>query len=161
MTNARGVFKGICMRYKARWGDDAFVPERKQPFSAEHLRKIVALLATGAVGGWTAVMHMALLTAFCHAISTGVRLDEWTASFQGDTYARRCNYVWVDDGGRDLPSTRETIASRRNGHLLKGRSAPSKCDRLNVEWGGRDMWFRFDDTNPLNFAWRWQRLTAR
>ena len=24
-------------------------------------------------------------------------------------------------------------------------------------WGGRDMWFRYDDSNPLNFAWRWQQ----
>ena len=51
----------------------------------------------------------------------------------------------------------EVIASRKNGDLLRGKSAPSKCDRLNIEWGGRDMWFRFDDTNPVNFARHWQQ----
>ena len=45
----------------------------------------------------------------------------------------------VDNEGRGLPSTPEVIASRRNGHLLKGRSSPSKCDRLNVEWGSKPM----------------------
>ena len=63
----------------------------------------------------------------------------------------------MDDDGNDMPSTPEVIASRSNGHLLRGRSAPSKCDRLNIEWGGRDMWFRLDDGNPLNFAWRWRQ----
>ena len=49
------------------------------------------------------------------------------------------------------------VASRRNGHLLRGRSAPSKCDRLNVEWGSKPMWLRYDDSNPLNLVWRWQQ----
>jgi hypothetical protein len=44
-----------------------------------------------------------------------------------------------------LPNTAATVASRKNGDLLRGRSAPSKCDRLNIEWGARDMWFRYDD----------------
>ena len=38
---------------------------------------IVALLTGGAIGSWPAVLQMAILTAFCHAISTGARLDEW------------------------------------------------------------------------------------
>ena len=157
MSEARGVFKGLCMQYKARWGDDAFVPERKQPFSTAQLLSIVALLAAGAVTGWSQTLCSAVLTAFCYAISTGVRRDEWTLSFEGDTYVKRCNFAWVGDDGLDLPQTREVIASRRNGHLLRGRSAASKCDRLNTEWGARDMYFRLNSANPLNFAWRWQQ----
>ena len=34
------------MRYKMRWGDDAFVPERKQPFSTAHIVSIIAALTT-------------------------------------------------------------------------------------------------------------------
>jgi hypothetical protein len=41
--------------------------------------------------------------------------------------------------------------------MLRGRSAKSKCDQLNIEWGARDMWFRYDSSNPINFAWRWQQ----
>ena len=156
MTEVRRVLKGICARYKARWGDEAFVPQRKQPFSTAQLLGIVAVLAQG-VACWPAVLCKAVLTAFCHAIATGARKDEWTASFAGDTYVRRANFHWVDDNERDLPDTPETISSRKNGDMLRGRSAPSKCDRLNIEWGGRDMWFRYDDSNPLNFAWRWQQ----
>ena len=79
------------------------------------------------------------------------------ASFKGDTLLRRASFVWVDRASNPLPDTPATRASRRNGDLLRGRSAPSKCDRLNIEWGSRDMWFRYDDTNPANFAWRWRQ----
>ena len=158
LTQVRAVLKGICARYKARWGDDAFVRSRKQPFTTAHLTAIVALLeAANQLVTWTAVLRQAVLTAICHALSTGARKDEWTASFEGDTFVRRGNFNWVDGNGNDLPNTPATVATRKNGDLLRGRSAPSKCDRLNVEWGARDMWFRYDDQNPLNFAWRWRQ----
>ena len=158
LTQVRAVLKGICARYKARWGDDAFVRSRKQPFTTAHLIAIVALLeSANQLVTWTAVLRQAVLVAFCHALSTGARKDEWTASFEGDTFVRRCNFNWVDKNGNDLPNTAATVASRKNGDLLRGRSAPSKCDRLNIEWGARDMWFRYDDQNPLNFAWRWRQ----
>ena len=56
----------------------AFVPDRKQPYMAVHMRAIVALLAAQSVGGWTAngrrcctsMLHAAVLTAFCFAIAT-------------------------------------------------------------------------------------------
>ena len=159
LIEVRGVLKGICARYKARWGDEAFVPNRKQPFSSRHMLEIVALLTKPdtPLTAWSDVLRMAILTAFCYALSTGARKDEWTASFEGDSFVRRASFAWVDKDGNDLPSSHDVIASRKNGDLLRGKSAPSKCDRLNIEWGGRDMWFRFDDTNPLNFARHWQQ----
>ena len=158
MSEVRGVFKGICMRYKARWGDEAFVPHRKMPFRAADLRAMVSLLAASAVQGWAPVLCSAMLVALCYALSTGARKDEWTLSFEGDTLVRRSNFVWVDEiTYAELPNTPEVIQSRRRGCLLKGRSAASKCDRLNVEWGSRDQYFRYDERNPLNFAWRWQQ----
>ena len=157
LTGARGVYKGLCMQYKDQWGDDAFVPQRKQPFKYDHVLQMIALLSSQRVLKWPAVMCRAILVALCHALSTGARRDEWTLTHEHDTYVRRCNFEWVDDDGGALPSTPEVIKSRRNGHLLRGRSAASKCDRLNIFWGARDMWFRYDDTNPLYFAWRWQQ----
>jgi hypothetical protein len=157
MSAARGALKGICNRYKLRWGDDAFIPSRKQPYSSEHMRAIASWLTARCNPlNWPAVLCRAVLTAFCYAISTGVRKDEWTCD--DDTYVRRGNFAWVEEHTMsDLPNTPDVIASRRNGHLLRGRAAASKCDRLNIEWGSRDMWFRYDDTNPVNFAWRWQQ----
>ena len=67
------------------------------------------------------------------SVYTGARKDEWTASFEGDTFVRRCNFNWVDENGNDLPNTAATVALRKNGDLLRGRSAPSQCDRLNIE----------------------------
>jgi hypothetical protein len=158
MAEARNVLKGLCQRYRIRWGEEAFVPARKQPFTTAHLLAIAELLSSATtLLTWTQTLRRAVLTAFCHAISTGVRKDEWTASFVGDTCVRRANFTWVDAGGNDLPDTPEVNASRKNGDLLRGRSAKSKCDQLNIEWGARDMWFRLDDSNPINFAWRWQQ----
>ena len=58
LTQVRAVLKGICARYKARWGDDAFVRSRKQPFTTAHLLAIVALLeAANQLASWTAVLR--------------------------------------------------------------------------------------------------------
>ena len=159
MKDTRRTLKGLCMLYKRQWGDDAFIPMRKQPFSTAHLVAIVSALTTGGIASWSASLTMAFLTVFCYGISTGVRKDEWTTGFEFDTYLRRGNFSWVDEDDPmvDLTNTPEVINSRRNGHLLRGRSTASKCDRLNIEWGARDMWFRLDDTNPLNFAYRWKQ----
>ena len=156
LHDARSVLQGLCMRYKNVWGDEALVPEHKKPYSRAHIVRMVQLLASVAVAGWSGTLHAAMLAAVCYSIATGVRKDEWTLSFLGDTYVRRSNFHWVDEiTGNDLPDVPATWQSRRNGHLLRGRCAASKCDRLNIEWGGKDMWFRYDDSNPFNFAWRW------
>jgi hypothetical protein len=158
MAAARSVLKGLCARYRARWGDDAFIPMRKQPFTTKHLTAIITLLTTPtALLAWPQALRLAILTAFTYAISTGVRKDEWTASFAGDTYLKRANLTWIDEDGEELPSTPDVLATRKNGDLLKGRAPKSKCDQLDIEWGAKDMWFRYDDTNPINLAWRWKQ----
>ena len=157
MATARGVLKGVSMQYKSRWGDEAFVPDRKWPFTNAALLAMVRAIMTSPLLTWPNTLRLAMVTAFCCAMSTGIRKDEWTESFKGDTLMRRGNFTWVDENGRDLPSTPQVVRSRKRGHMLRGRSAASKCDRLNVEWGAKDMWFRYDESNPLNFAWRWQQ----
>ena len=151
----RAVLKGICARYKLIWGQDALVPSRKKPFTQGQLRALIAFLQAMRMVGWTDCMHLVFTVLVCFCLSTGTRKDEWVLSFETDTYLRRANFCWVDERGNDLPPTREVLMSRKNGCLLRGRSAPAKCDRLNVEWGAKDQWFRFNDQDPLNFAWRW------
>jgi len=56
---------------------------------------------------------MAVLTAFCYALSTGARKDEWTASFDGDSFVRRASFAWVDKDGNDLPSSPDIILQHR------------------------------------------------
>jgi hypothetical protein len=43
----------------------------------------------------------------------------------------------------------------RKGDKLRGKSAPSKCDRTNACWGAKDMWFELDPGSELNFANDW------
>ncbi len=92
-----------------------------------------------------------------------MRANEWARALEGDTFTRRANFTWVDARGDDLPNTGATRRSRKNGDLLKGRSQPSKCDQLNInstpsgERRRNSQYFRYDDTNPLNFAYQWCR----
>jgi len=115
---------------------------------------MVAALVSFGVAGWSPTLHLSFLVMVCCCLATGVRLDELTSE---ECY-KRANFVWLDKvTGDELPNTVATSRSRRNGDLLRGRSVESKCDPHNVVWGSRFMWFRYDDTNPLNFAWRWSQ----
>ena len=53
--------------------------------------------------------------------------------------------------------TPHNLRAMRNGTLLRGMTTASKMDRLNTTWGKQKQWFRYDDTEPLNFAWAWQQ----
>ena len=153
----RRVFKGVCVLYRNVFGEDAFIPERRQPFARAMLLQMVAALRAYAMAAWTACVCDAILTAMCYSMATGGRKDNWTCDRPGERVLRRSNFVWVDDQLQELPSTPEVVASRRNGHLLKGHSPPTKCDALNTDWGAKDQWFRYDSSNPLNFAYQWQQ----
>jgi hypothetical protein len=48
-----------------------------------------------------------------------------------------------------------------DGDFVRGKSAPSKCDRTNAHWGSKDMWFRVDSSNPRNFAHAWKMWELR
>jgi len=147
------ILRGLCETYKKLWGADSLVPQRREPFSLVHLLHMVKLLAGALLTGYSQATQQAMLVLVCFAIATGIRLDEICSE---ECY-KRSNFVWIDKEGNDLPSTPATHGSRKNGDLLRGRSVESKCDPHNVVWGSRSMWFRYDDTNPLNFAWRWSR----
>ena len=50
---------------------------------------------------------------------------------------------------------RANLLAVPEGAMLRARADPSKCDRDDMEWGDRDMWFRLNRGNPLNFAAAW------
>ena len=147
--------KGLNARYRARWGDDALVPQKRRPFKLADLLRMVAALTAHRIAEWSVALHFAILVLVCFCLSTGMRRDEWTATHSCDSsHMRRSNFVWFN-GDREVEATPAELARIRNGCYLRGKSAPSKCDRDNLEWGARDMWFLVDDTNPLNFASRY------
>ena len=81
-----------------------------------------------------------------------MRRDEWTKTFPADcSYMRRSNFAWFD-GAEEIIPTSAGLSHIRKGCYLRGISAPSKCDRDNLEWGAKHMWFLVDMDNPLNFA---------
>ena len=49
----------------------------------------------------------------------------------------------ADDLITPLEMTPGVIASRRNGHMLRGMCGASKCDRLLVKWDVHKQQFRY------------------
>ena len=150
------TLRGASAQYLKDWGQNALITQQCKPFSLTMLQAIAE----------TCIQRTAALTPSAHAcwlainafeIATGTRKNEVTEACDGDTFIRRDNFRWVDQSAEHLPSCAATTASRSNGCLLEGHCAPSKCDRTNSEWGATKQYFRYGDTNPLNFAWRWRQ----
>ena len=104
--------------------------------------------AVALIDAWQA-MHPFLM-------ATGTRKEEITASHPGDDNLRRMHFVWISADGDELAMTADIIRSRCNGDLLRGQPAPSKCDRLGITWSKQKQFFRYDDSDPLNFPVAWQ-----
>jgi hypothetical protein len=160
MTQVCNVLKGICAMYKQEYGPDAFKVDQAALFTLTMLRAIAAACAKRTVPTWSASRHRVWGTIHSFEASTGTRKDEWTFETLNDDGLKRSNFWWIEwlaDEYLALPMTEEVIASRTNGSLLCGESAPSKCDRLNIRWSKQKQYFRLDDSDPLNFAYWWQQ----
>jgi len=157
MQGVSKVLRGLLRRYQTLFGDRALVPIRAEPFSQAHLLALIRGCTTLAIPAWSTTMHAAMHTANLYSLATGARKDEWTKKAPGDACIKRANFEWLDKQGSPLPDTEATLETRRNGSMLRGYPGASKCDQLAVEWGSKPMWFRYDDTNPLNFASQWCR----
>lgn len=115
------MLKGICARYKARWGDEAFIPNRKQPFSLKHMLDIVMLLTTGTskIASWSSTLRSALLTGSrpcqCngHATARGTHNPNMIGDMPNAHYGR-------GDGTGEPSPTPLAIPSARPPHALAG-----------------------------------------
>jgi len=151
------VLRGLNELYKQRWGASSLVAERTEPFPLWALHAMARALAEGAVLRDEAERECYRIV-FLFAVSAAPRLDEICYMGPGDTFYARDNFVWYHNGRAvaAAPGVLERLlAAVQSGSrtvMLKGTSAPSKADRMNTTWGGRDMWFRPDPSNPLNFA---------
>ena len=157
MVDVLRVLKGLNMRYRRLWGPEAFVRAKQRVFSRSMLLRLASACLGLLVGAWSLVRRAVWACLIPFLSSTGTRCNEFTCAFAADTYLTRSHFCFVDDDFNDLVMTPSVIESRRNGSYLRGMSAESKCDRLNVEWGAHKQWFVLDDTDPLNFAAAWQR----
>jgi len=151
------VLRGLNELYKQRWGPDALVAERTVPFPLWALHSMARLLTEGDILH-DAAERECYRIVFLFAVSAAPRLDEICYMGPGDTFYTRANFVWYHNG-RAVAAAPEVLerllAAIRGGSrtvMLKGTSAPSKADRMNTTWGGRDMWFRPDTGNQLSFA---------
>lgn len=151
LASVRSHMKGEVAKFKKAWGAKALVPERRMPFSQPHLHVIARVLDNGEMSseaGWSQPMHAGISTAFKYGLSSGARADELTSRQDG---LRRSSFVLMR-GQAELEMTPENLRAARNGDFIRGRAAPSKCDRDAMEWGDRNMWFRVNLDDPLNFA---------
>ena len=148
---------------RASFGQDCLIPRQTQPFSLAMLHKMAKALRDMVITQWTACMHIVMLVMICYCLSTGTRCNEMAQAFQetrdrpddDDTdYLRRANFTPFK-AAMELEPTKESWKSLVNGDLIRAHCAPSKCDRDNVTFGKVHQWFRYDNTNPLNFAAAW------
>ena len=154
--------KALRDAYMKTWGDDALVAQRAQPFERRHLLAAVQALTSYSMD-WTATVHDAMLVLLCWLCATGsrnmevatvVRPIDINCGASRDYFYRRANFTLFFGGAEVLP-TPDNLRAAKNGWYVRARSQRSKCDQTNAHWGGKDMYFVYDDTNPLNFAWRW------
>ena len=148
------ALKGMNRSMHDHFGQDCLIPRKTQPFALSDLHKMVSRLVRRAIKGWTNTLHIVMLALICFCLATGTRCNEWACTDPNDTYIRRANFVVVING-IDMLMTPITLNAIVNGDMIRAHSAPSKCDRDNTTWGSTKQWFRYDDTNPLNFAYRW------
>ena len=151
----RPVLQGLCMRYKAMWGQEAFMTEQAKLFSRIMLVKIVASCDSYAIPTWSEALHDAWGVQIRYLSSTGERKDVLCRDFAGEDIFPRANISTID---AQYERTTVDVANLRavaNGHLIMATSAASKCDRLNVDWSKQKQWYKYVATDPLNFAKAW------
>ena len=156
LTTVKQVLMGLCQRYKNIWGQEAFVKEQAKIFSKQMLLDVVQVLSDKSVPNWSEAQHDCWNVQFKYLTATGTRNDEFSQDGDEDDCLMRENMTLVDQKTYEaIEVTEAELRKVRNGHLLRGTSASSKCDRLNVEWSKQHQWFRYDDTEPLCFAVAW------
>ena len=148
---ALAQLRALRQQYIATWGTQSLIPSKHRPIADSHIAQMLVALANCVVKTWTATRHAAWTVLVLYELVTGTRNDEVAGE---DTRLQRDNFVPVING-RELPPTTANWARLRNGDYIRGKSAPSKCDRTNAHWGSKDMWFLVDDSNPRNFATAW------
>ena len=157
MGHVKPILKGLCALVKKQYGLAALAVHQAKVFSAAMLLAIATVLQGSGVATWSTALTEAWGVMHPYLIATGTRKEEITAAFTGDDNIMRANFVWIDDDGNELRMTIEVIRSRRNGHLLRATGGASKCDRLFITWAKQKQFFRYGDSDPLNFPVAFQR----
>ena len=158
MTHVNSVLKGLCELYKNMYGPEAFMVDQAELMDRAMLLAVADTCLAQAVPGWSQIRHVVWDAMHKFFLSTGTRKNEVTLVQIIDDIIRRSNFWWLDRVTFErLPMTREIIASRKNGDILCGQSGHSKADRLNVHWSKQKQYFRYDDKDPLNFAYAFQQ----
>tara|TARA_B110000503_G_scaffold47688_1_gene77649 strand:- start:114 stop:5735 length:5622 start_codon:yes stop_codon:yes gene_type:complete len=151
LSSALSQLRSLRAQYVSTWGTQSLVPRKHTPIADHNIGKMLAGLTLLAMLGWSQTKHAAWIVLILYELVTGTRNDEVAGE---DTRLQRDSFVpYVD--GIELEPTPQNWARMRNGDHIRGKSAPSKCDRTNAHWGSKDMWFVLDDTNPQNFAAAW------
>ena len=143
--------RGIRLQYTIAWGNDSLVPQKHRPIPKALVDAILKVLETYGVPGWSKERHDMWRRLIKYELVTGTRGNEAAGE---DTRLTRGDFDPVI-GGIVYEPTFENFKRIRAGDYIRGKSAPSKCDRTNAHWGAKDMWFEFDPTSDVNFARDW------
>ena len=163
MKLVRKHVRGLCMLYKKVWGPEAFEVQQAGIFLRVELVMLCETCVTYGVAGWSVTEHDVWHVIVAYEVCTGERKDAWTSAFEGDDVLKRGNFSCIDKNAARLIMTAETIveAREREGSLVEGTCAPSKCDRLNIVWSKQKQYFRVRRDDTFSFAYLWLQFEAK
>ena len=150
------VLNGLCQRYKRIWGQECFVKQQALILTKRMLLDIAAVCTATAVSGWSLARHKCWNAKSKFLMATGTRNDELCQDDDDDDCLMRSNIMLLDQGTFEpIEVNVPNLEAIKNGDIIGAITAPSKCDRLNVEWSKQRQYFRYNDKDPLNFAVAW------
>jgi hypothetical protein len=151
MSLALAQIRGVRLQYTITWGNDSLVPQKHRPIPKALVHAVLKVLEAYGVPGWSKQRHDMWRRLIKYELVTGTRGHELAGE---DTRLSRGDFDPVI-GGIVYEPTFENFKLVRAGDYIRGKSAPSKCDRTNAHWGAKDMWFEVDPTSLFNFACDW------
>ena len=154
--------KALRAQYMSVWGDFALVRVQQQPLSRSERLSLLHHLLDPLRSFGSKSRRDGVRLGIIIQENTGMRTAELCDDVGLHAYMKRHNFVPIDGDGNELSVTHHSVANwRKKGAMLKGRTVGSKCDFDNSHWGGRDMYFVYDDTNEFNLPMAWADYELR
>jgi integrase len=154
LASAVRATQGLLRQYVALHGVDALLPKRKEPLTNSMIKRLLGLLAAGAItpvdGGrpldWGATRYRSLPALFATLAQTGMRKAEISLGPKvafGKTHLSMANVRWIIGGVLYESPTLEQLRQLRDGDYALLRPPPSKADQFSLHWGASTIYLMF------------------
>ena len=150
------VLKGMTRRYVEKYGQEALLPSRKEPFSRREVTELLSLPNGTRLGNfrlnWSSPGGVALQALLQTEAQSGFRKDEVSSNEHShfDLSRDHLSFIIGHIVVRN-PSTAQ-LQGMSTGDFVIIRASSSKCDPFAQFWGNNPLYFPFKLTAPINAA---------